>query len=76
MESEEIGIEGKSVECVPDHNLKTGIKYGFKNLSINFQYLYMSSQFTDSSNAINGNLSGVIGEIPSYRIADLSISYN
>ena len=60
LESEEIGIEGKSVEFVPDHNLKTGIKYGFKNLSINFQYLYMSSQFTDSSNAINGNLSGVI----------------
>ena len=40
LESEEIGIEGKSVEFVPDHNLKTGIKYGFKNLSINFQYLY------------------------------------
>ena len=76
LKSEEIGIEGKSVEFVPDHNLKTGIKYGFKNLSINFQYLYMSSQFTDSSNAINGNLSGVIGEIPSYRIADLSFSYN
>ncbi len=76
LESEEVGIEGKSVEFVPDHNLKTGIKYGFKNLSINFQYLYMSSQFTDSSNAINGNLSGVIGEIPSYRIADLSFSYN
>ena len=76
LESEEIGIEGKSVEFVPDHNLKTGIKYGFKNLSINFQYLYMSNQFTDSSNAINGNLSGVIGEIPSYRIADLSFSYN
>ena len=75
LESEEIGIEGKSVEFVPDHNLKTGIKYGFKNLSINFQYLYMSSQFTDSSNAINGNLSGVIGEIPSYRIADVSFSY-
>jgi len=75
LESEEIGIEGKSVEFVPDHNLKTGIKYGFKNLSINFQYLYMSSQFTDSSNAISGNLSGVIGEIPSYRIADLSFSY-
>ena len=75
LASEEIGIEGKSVEFVPDHNLKTGIKYGFKNLSINFQYLYMSSQFTDSSNAINGNLSGVIGEIPSYRIADVSFSY-
>ena len=75
LESEEVGIEGKSVEFVPDHNLKTGIKYGYKNLSINFQYLYMSNQFTDSSNAVNGNLSGVIGEIPSYEIADLAFSH-
>ena len=75
LESEEVGIEGKSVEFVPDHNLKTGIKYGYKNLSINFQYLYMSNQFTASSNAVNGNLSGVIGEIPSYRIADLAFSH-
>ena len=35
----------------------------------------MSNQFTDSSNAVNGNLSGVIGEIPSYEIADLAFSH-
>jgi Fe(3+) dicitrate transport protein len=35
----------------------------------------MSKQFTDSSNAISGNLSGVIGQIPSYKILDLSTSY-
>ncbi len=39
------------------------------------QYSYMSNQFTDSSNAISGNLSGVIGQIPSYKILDLSTSY-
>ena len=34
----------------------------------------MSKQYTDSSNAVDGNLSGVIGQIPSYIISDLSIS--
>ena len=41
----------------------------------NIQYSYLSSQFTDASNAISGNLSGVIGQIPSYDILDFSSSY-
>ena len=75
LESDEVGIEGNSVEFVPNHNLKTGLKFGYKNLSFNFQYSFISKQFTDSSNAIGGNLSGVIGEIPKYSIADISLSY-
>ena len=50
-------------------------QFGYKNLLINFQYSYLSKQFTDSSNAESGNLSGVIGQIPSYGLADLSMSY-
>ena len=75
LKSDEVGIEGNEVEFVPKHNLKTGVKFGYKNLSLNFQYSFVSSQFTDSSNAVTGNLSGVIGQIPSYKIADLSMSY-
>lgn len=75
LKSNQVGVEGKSVEFVPKHNLKTGIKFGYKNLLLNFQYSYVSRQFTDSSNAIDGNLSGVIGQIPEYGLADLSISY-
>ena len=74
LESEEVGIEGKSVEFVPEQNLKSGLKLGYKNFSMNWQTSYLSSQFTDSSNAVDGNLSGVIGQIPSYTISDLSIS--
>ena len=75
LESDQVGIEGNSVEFVPNHNLKTGLKFGYKNLSFNFQYSFISKQFTDSSNALGGNLSGVIGEIPSYSLADISLSY-
>ena len=75
LKSNQVGIEGKSVEFVPKHNLKTGLKFGYKNLLLNFQYSYISKQFTDSSNAKSGNLSGVIGQIPEYGLADLSVSY-
>ena len=75
LESKEVGITGKQVEFVPKNNFKTGLKFGYKNFAINFQYSYLSNQFTDSSNAVSGNLSGVIGEIPSYEISDLSLSY-
>ena len=75
LKSNEVGITGKEVEFVPKNNFKTGLKFGYKDYAINFQYSYLSSQFTDSSNAILGNLSGVIGQIPSYEISDLSMSY-
>ena len=75
LKSNQVGIEGKSVEFVPKHNFKTGLKFGYKNLSFNIQYSYISKQFTDSSNAEEGNLSGVIGQIPEYRLLDFSVAY-
>jgi len=75
LKSDEIGITGKEVEFVPKNNFKTGLKFGYKNFALNFQYSYLSRQFTDSSNAVSGNLSGVIGEISSYEISDLALSY-
>ena len=74
LKSGQVGIEGNSVEFVPKHNLKSGLRFGYKNLSLSWQTSLLSSQFTDSSNAIDGNLSGVIGQIPSYSVSDLSIS--
>jgi len=35
----------------------------------------MSEQYTDASNSINSNLSGVIGLIPSYDVLDISLAY-
>ena len=76
LRSEEVGITENSVEFIPKHNFKTGLKFGYKDLVFNIQYSYISEQFTDSSNAIQGNLSGVIGQIPSYKVADISLSYS
>jgi len=73
--SDENGVEGKKVEFVPNVNLKTGVRFGYKNFLSNIQYTYLSQQFTDASNAVESNLSGVIGEIPAYDILDISLSY-
>ncbi len=74
-DSEENGVEGNKVEFIPNLNLKTGLKFGYKNFLSNIQYTYLSKQYTDATNAINGNLSGIIGEIPSYDVLDISFSY-
>ena len=73
--SDENGVVGKKVEFVPNINLKTGIKYGFENFIFNVQYSYISNQYTDSSNAEEGNISGIIGKIPAYSLFDFSFSY-
>ena len=75
-ESDQIGIEGNEVEFVPKINFKSGYVLGFKRYSFRTQLTYISSQFTDATNAIESNLSGVIGQIPEYTVLDISGSYN
>ncbi|WP_282079303.1 TonB-dependent receptor domain-containing protein [Aquimarina algiphila] len=79
IESEEAGVEGKKVEFIPVVNVKTGIKFGYKNFLANTQFTYLSEQFTDVTNATiapaGDSRSGIIGEIPSYHVLDFSVSY-
>ncbi|WP_339625120.1 TonB-dependent receptor [uncultured Winogradskyella sp.] len=76
--SEVPGVEGNELPFVPNINLRTGLKMGYKNFLVDFQYSYLSSQFTDASNApqdLGDNVSGIIGSIPAYSVFDLSLSY-
>lgn len=78
FESEIPGVAGKQVEFIPLLNVKTGFRFGYKNLLGSIQYTYLSEQFTDATNAPQDrldNLSGIIGSIPAYDILDLSLSY-
>lgn len=69
-------VEGNKVEFVPEFNLKTGIKFGYKNALLNVQYSYLSDQFSDATNSSSqDDLSGVIGLIPAYDVLDVSLSY-
>ena len=64
-----------NIEFVPNINLKTGFNISYKSLRSNLQFTYLAKQFTDATNAVESNLSGIIGEIPAYEILDLGISY-
>lgn len=77
-QSEVPGVEGNKLPFVPNVNLRTGLKMGYRNLMVDFQYSYLSRQFTDASNAPQDrgdNVSGIIGSIPAYSVFDLSFSY-
>ncbi|WP_299708907.1 TonB-dependent receptor [uncultured Tenacibaculum sp.] len=75
--SRENNIQGNKVEFVPDLNLKTGLKFGYKDFTTSVQYSYLSEQFNDANNsATPDNSNAVRGPIPAYGILDLSASYS
>ncbi|GAA3621984.1 TonB-dependent receptor domain-containing protein [Flavivirga jejuensis] len=77
--SKQNGVKGNQVEFIPNVNLKTILRFGYKNFLGSVQYSFLSKQYTDSSNAeidAPGSIrEGVIGEIPEYDILDVSLSY-
>jgi len=68
-------VKGKEVEFVPGVNLKSGLRIGYKQFKGSLQYTYLSDQYSDATNAVDGGFSGVVGLIPSYNIMDLGLSY-
>ncbi|NUY82048.1 TonB-dependent receptor [Flavobacterium sp. MAH-1] len=78
LDSDAGNIEGNKVEFVPLVNVKTGTGVGYRNVLATIQLTYYSDQFTDASNSKsdpNDNTYGVFGQIPSYYVADLGLSY-
>jgi Fe(3+) dicitrate transport protein len=73
--SENSGVEGNEVEFVPRINLKNGIRFGYRSVKASFQYTYLSTQFTDATNATTSDVSAVVGVIPAYHIMDVSLSF-
>lgn len=79
LNSDENNVEGKEVEFIPAINLKTGLKFGWRNLMSSLQFTYLSEQFTDAENSevpeVGDARNGLIGKIPAYSIMDFSLSY-
>jgi Fe(3+) dicitrate transport protein len=72
------GVEGKQVEFIPSLNSRGGLRFAYGRLAGTLQYSYLSRQYTDASNAEQDrrdNQSGIVGGIPAYGVADLSLSY-
>ena len=70
----EPAIEGNKVEYVPDWNFKTGINSSYKNFKASVQFTYLSSQFSDATNAETSS-TGIFGVIPAYWVLDFSAEY-
>lgn len=79
LQSDDNNVEGKKVEFIPLLNVKTGIRFGYKNLLGSFQFTHLSEQYTDVENSAipdeTNNRNGIIGTIPAYSVMDLSFSY-
>jgi Fe(3+) dicitrate transport protein len=63
------------VEFVPDLNLKSGVRVGYGPMKGSVQYSYVSRQFSDARNNVDGGSPAVFGIIPAYGVVDLSLSY-
>ena len=78
--SKESSIVGKKVEFIPLVNLKTGVKFGYKNFLGSLQFTHLSKQFTDATNGetvlAGTSREGLVGPIPAYSILDASFSYS
>ncbi|RMB56352.1 TonB-dependent receptor [Dokdonia sinensis] len=78
VSSDAVGVEGNKVEFIPEVNFKTGVNFGYKNVTGSIQYTHLTEQFTDATNApqdVNDNQRGIEGTIPSYGILDISAAY-
>lgn len=68
-------IEGKEVEFAPNINLKSGLEMQWKGWQGRLQATYLSRQFTDATNDINGGSTAVTGIIPSFAVLDFGLTY-
>ena len=65
----------REIEYIPSFTFRSVLSWKHKTSRASVQLNYIGSQYTDATNSVNGDLSGVIGEIPEYDILDVSFSY-
>jgi Fe(3+) dicitrate transport protein len=66
---------GNQVEYAPKYINRCGLDYSLKGFSINAQFSYTASCYTDAANTVFSP-DALVGIIPSYNIVDVSGSYN
>lgn len=69
-------VVGNQVEFAPNINLKAGVQFQWKTWKARAQVTYLSRQFTDAANDIDGGAPAVTGIIPAFTVADLGLTYS
>jgi len=79
LRTETAAVTGNFVEFVPSATIKTSISLRRDHWSMRWQYSYVAPQFTDAQNSAiaqeGDQRSGIIGEIPSYGVVDMSVRW-
>ena len=68
------GIQGNTVEYIPAMTLRSGLELSINEISCGFHISHVSKQFSDASNAIRSS-NPIVGEIPTYTVADFAFAY-
>lgn len=68
-------IQGKQVEYAPAQILRAGFNYEYKGFSLNYQYSYTGSVFTDAANTLLSNATATVGQLKAYDLHDASVSF-
>ena len=75
LKSEEEAIIGNTLEYAPDWICRSGIEFRYKDFNIGTGIHYVSKQFTDATNAEQGTVNAIAGQIPDYYVMDINASY-
>ncbi len=67
-------IVGKQVEYAPKTIIRTGVTFQQKGFRTTLQFARTSQQFTDAYNSLQ-TADGLVGEIPTYWLMDLTANY-
>jgi Fe(3+) dicitrate transport protein len=74
INTEDNTIRNKQVELVPPITFRTGVSFQHKQFRSQLSWAYTAEHFTDATNARRTS-SAVNGIIPTYHVADFSVSY-
>ncbi len=66
--------DGNYVPYAPKYTNRMGIDYSFKAFSMNTQYSYSASSYSDPADT-KFSTDGLVGIIPSYSVVDVSAAY-
>ena len=75
ISSKEPSYVGNEVEYVSPWVIRSGIKWAYRNFTVQVQGSFNARQYSDATNAIVPSGDAVIGEIPAYTVFDASARY-
>lgn len=71
--SENIDIEGNSVESVPMWISRNGVTFKYTRYTISALYSYTAESYADALNTVEPNASGSVGLVPAYALLDINM---